>query len=396
MNRGGRGNQMGASRGMTQNRGRGGMHNSGRGSLGPSGGSMRGGHQNRDGGSFRNYNQRGGGSFTSGPRHQQNNASFRGRGGNQAHSFGRNARSDGHHGRSQAVGSSSTNNLGKRDENRRTLTDFKIVGLELPALGWHWGQIVSPEPIEKKEDDSEEDKKPQETEEKKDSAEVKVEGSQSELPVTHENEASKEPTDGPDKALSKELVDSRSAPSSASAARMRIYFHTPPSADDAHPITSTSSQSDSRKGKRKKLDDDEEDAEDEHRAPPPPPNAGRDESVDGESTLAPSATPAMEFDTSTGRGSVAPSVAETASEADWLMAAITDGDADGEGESVAESTQVEHSMDVHEHDGKLRFAPCEEAGHEWTLRRERRFIFDRLRPQPLIFSSFHIRWRRCA
>ena len=362
MNRGGRGNQMGAGRGMAQNRGRGGMHGPGRGGLGPSGGSMRGGHHNRDGGGFRNQHQRGG-SFT-GPRHHQNNASFRGRGGGQAHGFGRNARSDGHHGRSQLAASASANSLGKRDENRRTLTDFKIVGLELPTLGWHWGQITPPEPAEVKKENAEETDKLQETEEKKEDTDVKVDDTQADPTVSHETEAS---TNGADKGSTKESTETRSAAGGASAARMRIYFHTPPSADDAHPIPTTSAQSDSRKGKRKKLDDDEEDAEDGHRAPPPPPGPSHDESVDGDSTLAPSATPAMEFDASTGRGSVAPSVAETASEADWLMAAITDGDVDAEGESVTEQTQDEHGMDVNEHGGKLGFVPSKEAGHKWTL-----------------------------
>lgn len=335
-NRGARGNQMGAGRGMVQNRGRGGMHGSGRGgNLGPSGGSMRGGHHNRDG--FRN--QRGGGSYANGPRHHQNNASFRGRGGSQSHGPGRNARSDGHHGRSQVAGSSSANNLGKRDENRRTLTDFKIVGLELPALGWQWGQVVVPDSEVKKEDD---DDKLEVTEGKENAGSpTKVDDAET------EKEIRTSVSSGVDKLSAvKDSTESRSAPSGASAPRMRIYFHTPPSADDARLITSTSAQSDSRKGKRKKVDDDE-DTEDEHRAPPPPPGPGRDESVDAESTLAPSAT--MDFDASTGRGSAAPSD-------DFLVQALRDGDADGEGESVTDNMQFDHDMDIPEHAGKLIFA----------------------------------------
>lgn len=198
MSRGGSrgGSQMGSNRGMSQNRGRGGMHGSGRGSLGHSGGSMRGSHHNRDRGNIGNYNQRGGGSsFSSGRHDRQNNASFRGRGGAQVHGgFGRNARSDGFHNRSQAAGSSSANALGKRDENRRTLTDFKIIGLELSDLGWQWGQISSPQSEDKSEKDGEEKK--QESEGGKENTVSKTEDAQLELIVTSETEASKETRGG--------------------------------------------------------------------------------------------------------------------------------------------------------------------------------------------------------
>ena len=30
---------------------------------------------------------------------------------------------------------------GKKEENRRTLTDFKIVGLEIKELSWKWGTV---------------------------------------------------------------------------------------------------------------------------------------------------------------------------------------------------------------------------------------------------------------
>lgn len=157
------------------------------------------------------------------------------------------------------------------------------------------------------------------------------------------------------KASTDEAVDLRASVNSAtnafaSTARMRIYFHTPPSPDDAHPILPA--QTDSRKGKRKKLDE-EDDAEEGLRAAPHPPASDRNESVDGDSTIAPSASH-MEFDANAGRGSVAPSVAETASEADWLMAAIVDdGEADGEGENEEETQTVGDDIGAHEHDGKL-------------------------------------------
>jgi len=101
--------------------------------------------------------------------------------------------------------------------------------------------------------------------------------------------------------------------------RMRIYFHTPVTADDSRPVPHSSSftlgstPTDSRRGKRKKLEED--DAEEDVRVPPPPPQM------------------TIGDDRSSIAASVAPSVAETTSEADWLMAAI-------EGEEEAE-TEIE-------------------------------------------------------
>ena len=100
--------------------------------------------------------------------------------------------------------------------------------------------------------------------------------------------------------------------------RIRIYFHTPVTADDARPIPHNSSSfsfsatpSDSRKGKRKKSEDDDGDLEEERTRPPPPQMTGIN---DDRSSVA----------------SVAPSAAETVSEADWLMAAIVEGEEDAE------------------------------------------------------------------
>jgi 20S proteasome subunit alpha 6 len=97
---------------------------------------------------------------------------------------------------------------------------------------------------------------------------------------------------------------------------MRIYFHTPPTADDSRPIQFSPQVT--RKGKRKKEDDDEDE---EVRSAPAPPAPGGN--ADGDDQL--HVTPHVE-----GRASVAPSATETASEADWLMAAIAEGDADAE------------------------------------------------------------------
>ena len=117
--------------------------------------------------------------------------------------------------------------------------------------------------------------------------------------------------------------------------RIRIYFHTPVSADDSHSISAQSSvslapsaESSVRKGKRKKLEDDDGDFEEGRGPPPPPPQHSSMEH--GESSVAPS----VDMDgteTPVGRDSAAPSVAETASEADWLMAAIGEDEGDAEG-----------------------------------------------------------------
>jgi hypothetical protein len=66
-----------------------------------------------------------------------------------------------------------------------------------------------------------------------------------------------------------------------------------------------------RKGKRKKLEDDDGDAEEGRERPPPPRSSQIDDNI------------SVDLD-GVGRGSAAPSVAETASEGDWLMAAIAE------------------------------------------------------------------------
>ena len=124
--------------------------------------------------------------------------------------------------------------------------------------------------------------------------------------------------------------------------RIRIYFHTPVTADDARPIPNGSSfsytdaPSDSRKGKRKKIEDDDADGDlDDGRAPPPPPQMA-----------------GLNDDRSSVAASVAPSVAETASEADWLMAAIV------EGEEEAEAAGELHPPDDEEEDSDHMHAPA--------------------------------------
>ena len=110
--------------------------------------------------------------------------------------------------------------------------------------------------------------------------------------------------------------------------RMRIYFHSPVTPDDCRPIPNGASfpmagsdETGSRRGKRKKLEDDDGDLE-EGRARPPPPGGSRTErSMSADRLERASAAPSVE-----------PSVTETASEGDWLMAAIGEDEGDGDDE----------------------------------------------------------------
>ncbi|KAJ8522952.1 hypothetical protein ONZ45_g516 [Pleurotus djamor] len=327
--RGGRGGSMGGGGG-----GRGGMNN-----RGGRGGSMSsiGGGQGRGGssGPLRGHNSRGnfggnkdfhnrrtGGSFGG---YQNQNSSFRGRG-PQNHP-NRGPRHDGgtasgsNYGSRDGTATSSFGSVGKKDENRRTLTDFKIVGLQINELGWKWG--VSPSPVSKV-----------------DKTEATSEASE---PVS-KDEAQAEPSDAaaadgqPSQdppAVSNESTGADDAPAHGSVSsppsRIRIYFHTPVTADDSRPIPHNSSypvtSDSSRKGKRKKLEDDDGDIE-EGRAPPPPPQMGG--AGDDHSSVA---------------ASVAPSVAETNSDGDWLMAAIVDGEGEAENEPTQPATDMDADID---------------------------------------------------
>jgi 20S proteasome subunit alpha 6 len=266
---------------------------------------------------------------------------------------------------------SSFSSSGKKDENRRTLTDFKIVGLEMRDLGWTWGTLPPPSSLVKAE--VEED-----TAESQDTSEVSVkhEVTETEVPASSEKvDAVVGPEIVANSGMEALAADSKSAADTTSStevptgaskdtqvsvsaipsppSRIRIYFHTPVSADDSHPISlnATSSfsglpvPSDSRKGKRKKLEDDDGDLEEEGRGkrpPPPMPMGDRSQMSD---------TASVDID-ATGRGSVAPSVAETTSESDWMMAAIVQDEAEG--------AQDEEGNVDGAHDEKLSVSHVEE------------------------------------
>ena len=312
--------------GLSGGRGRGSfVGGGGRGGSGggPSNGPLRGhGSRSNFGGG---NNRRGGGSFTgsggAGYSHQ-GGSSFRGR--NQGHmSSNRGNRPDGGSGSTfgSREGTMSSSFGGKKDENRRTLTDFKIVGLAIPDLSWTWGIIPFLSPVKAdgiainvdgqgavvKEEILDNDSsavasssvgKETQTEVK---AEVPVQSTEIEMADA--------------KPLQDTMSNARvSSDTAAPPSRIRIYFHTPVTADDSRPIPHNSAYgdvpSDTRKGKRKKLEDDDGDLE-ERRAPPPPPQMGGTINDD--------------------QLSVTASIAETASEGDWLMAAIVEGEEEGGG-----------------------------------------------------------------
>jgi len=360
--RGGRGGAMVGNRGgLSGNRGRGGSFagSGGRGGGGAqSSGPLR-GHNSRNFGGNKDFHGRRGGAMNNsfnngGGNYPQGSSSFRGR--NQGPTGPARNRNDGGSGTAFGPRENTASNFGKKDENRRTLTDFKIVGLSISELGWNWGTIPSSSAVKTEETD--------EHAETSDATKtvVKEEATEDEAPVAsslclpEEEQTKTKPDDvaqgsqshdtemmdvkpPQDESRTRVSLDAGQPPPS----RIRIYFHTPVTADDARPIPHNTSYSDlptdTRKGKRKKLEDDDGDLE-ERRAPPPPPQMASGAADDRSSVPA----------------SVAPSVAETASEADWLMAAIVEGEEEAEAageldpaEEDEESEQL-HAVKDHEHD----------------------------------------------
>lgn len=294
----------------------------GRGGTGSAGPARAHGSRGNFGGNKDYHNRRGGGSFTGGGgagSFQNSSGSFRARG--QNHSNSGRGRNDGGGGGSSTFGlrdgpANSGFNSGKKDENRRTLTDFKIVGLEIRELAWTWGVLPSslvktePKEVSLGVDDSSQGTVKAETAEEDNVKPIPADGSDAVASSSSGTALDGKAAPAPDIPVAPRPVSDIGPPPS----RMRIYFHTPVTAVDSHPIPHNGSfslgatPSDSRKGKRKKIESDDGDFE-EGRAPPPPPG--------------------MHDDRSSVAASVAPSVAETASEADWLMAAIA-GEAEGD------------------------------------------------------------------
>ena len=371
MNRGG--NRGGRGGGMYNNMG-------GRGGGPGQGGSFR-GHGNRG---FGNRDNRRGGSFNTGagqnfphgnqsqqqsqqqqPHHNQQNfsGSFRGRNQNYANSHARGGRHDSVAAHKDSSVSSAVSS-GKKEENRRTLTDFKIVGLELQDLAWSWGTVPKTSGssgVNEGLNDSNVSLSAEASESQ--SAEQKL--------VVESNAGTEGPADTADATIAASdqstvsdtvtvKTDNGSLPPPPS--RIRIYFHTPVTADDAHALSSqpslshgSASESSVRKGKRKKLEDDDGDIEDGRGPPPPPPQHS---GFDHEDASASVSHDFEESDTGAGRDNVSLSVAETASEGDWLMAAIGEDETEGgDGDHHShEIGDIDAEGEPDDYDGKRPFA----------------------------------------
>jgi 20S proteasome subunit alpha 6 len=320
--------------------GRGGMYgnnNRGGGNAGQNGGNFR--NHARGGFGNRDHGNRRGGSFNAGVYSHQQGSSFRGR-------YNRSGRHDG--GSFTARDSNASGS--KKEDPKRTMTEFKLVGLEIQGLSWSWGTLplpslkpeshealVSTEPIKLEADDSAlpaEDSAPS------------VNGADMNLKTESSNPAPPAPTsEVPGSIQDGAPVDSTLSPPS----RIRIYFHTPVTAEDAAPIphastlpidASSVSLMSTRRGKRKRADDEDDDGDLDGSHHPEPSADGDAMSVTGGASL-----------DGTGRGSVAPSVAETVSEGDWLMAAIGDDENDEDTSNVDDDKLEIHIAEDH-HDGE--------------------------------------------
>lgn len=290
-------------------------NNRGAGNAGQGGGNFR----NHTRGGFGNRDNRRGGSFNAGA--YQQGASFRG---------GRHNRS----GRNDTANAAARDPdaSSKKEEPKRTVTDFSLVGLEIQELHWSWGVLSVPSAkTESQEELVSTDLVKSEAEDSVALTEndapsvpaadvtVKTESGDSAPSVTHSSEVTSVAPDAP-------AADSDA---SSPLSRVRIYFHTAVTAEDAVPIphasalpvdASSFSSSLSKKGKRKRAEDEEEDVDLESINHPEP-------SADGDAMSTAGAT---DMD-GVGRGSAAPSVTETASDGgDWLMAAIAEDDGDGD------------------------------------------------------------------
>jgi 20S proteasome subunit alpha 6 len=322
-----------------------GMRGRGGGAMGAS--APRGGMP-MSGGPLRSHGSRGG--FNGGRRGGFNGqGSFRARGG---HAYGgRGPRGDAQsQGASEVpLGPSAAGNAGRKDENRRTLTDFKLVGFEFLELGWSWGVRPDPEPAEQSvKVEPEEDKDGSlpdapsqshvtdagESTVADSGTAVKEELQEEEstalpVPPTDANPATSPEVTVPVRAPTPVLAATAAAKTEASPpSRLRIYFHTPASLDDARassiPPSVILEGEGARPGKRKKgADGDDDDSAEEGRARPRPPGEEYDRG---------SVAPSVDMD-----GSVAPSIAES----DWLMAAFG-----GEREHGADSGDGEHGADA--------------------------------------------------
>ena len=232
---------------------------------------------------------------------------------------------------------------------KRAMTDFKLVAIEIKQLGWSWGvapgQKVdlavepsreSPDPVKTEADErvftAKDPSQPPDTGQGDSNVDVKAEPSELDsLPAK------------PDLGLPP-VPHAGDAPTVLSPpSRVRIYFHTPVTPKDSMPIphasavpvdlaTLAASQGSPRKGKRKRVDDEED-------------------GVAGNRTSHPSAAHQDDAVSVTAhpdqdgfRDSAAPSIGESTSEGDWLMAAIGEGSNDGDGPGPSHPPHDSHMV----------------------------------------------------
>ncbi|KAF8592466.1 hypothetical protein K439DRAFT_13551 [Ramaria rubella] len=360
----GRGGAMGIGGGPSIGMMRGGILNNagtrgGRGGHGPNGrgshsGGQSGGHRGGRGGwhSQSNHNRRGatGGS--------------RGRGSGYAHT--NHARDGGGIAKFNAPGSlTEKDRSGKKEEIRQTLTDFRIIGLEIESLDWRWGSCNITSSDTKDEDNS---KVPQPTK-----GDTEAVDDDSKLTLTDgveeivfgsaikdtekgcDTEEVPEPlakTDSMAGTASEELgKDSHTpaGPPPPSPPRIRIYFNTPPSLEESQPKNTTNGtlSTNSNRAKRKMSEEEEEEEEEgrRRRTKLNPTSEPEELSVEPQIILG---------DTEKDRDSVAPSVemsatasvsGRTEDEGDWLMEAIGHDPEPPEDIAQESSTQQDRDED---------------------------------------------------
>ena len=228
------------------------------------------------------------------------------------------------------------------------MTDFKLVGIEIKQLGWSWGAVPSsqkvdsqsqkvdltvepnresPGPVKPEADErvpSEKDLPRSPSDTKQDDSNIDVKADSSELDSLPAK---------PDLGLPPVPHVGGAAVVPSPPSRIRIYFHTPVTPKDSMPIPHASavpvdlsalaaSQGSPRKGKRKRADDEEdEDAEN---------SASHPSAVHQDNVVSVTAHP----DQDGFRDSAAPSIGESTSEGDWLMAAIGEDSTEGDGHEV--------------------------------------------------------------
>jgi 20S proteasome subunit alpha 6 len=251
---------------------------------------------------------------------------------------------------------------GKKEEVRQTLTDFRIVGLEIESLKWRWGSCTSSENVDSSKV-AEPVKNGTETI-TDDSRLALIDGVEeiefgSALQETADASAAPEAPVLPPKveSLPKTPVesskDSRSplpGPPAPSPPRIRIYFNTPASLDDSQPKPVNGISNVSANRAKRKLSVEEEEEGRRRRTKLNPTSEAEEASRDTQSKAG---------DVEKDRDSVAPSVdmsatasvsGRTEDESDWLMEAIgrdTEATEDGnQDESAHQSTGHDRVGDV--------------------------------------------------